>query len=234
MKNTRDTMENRNLQEEFIRIQNELFAHFSNDAISEKEIKNIAGVDLAYWKKEDKEYAVCCIVVLDYQTLDIVEKVEYMGEVECPYISGCLAFREVPLFMEANKKLNSFVDLYMFDGNGYLHPRHMGLATQAGIMIKRPTIGIAKKYFKIENVEYVPPAQEKFAFTDIIINGNSYGRAMRTQIEYKPIFLSVGNMIDLETATTITKALIKGRSRLPVTTRLADIETHKARKRYTI
>ena len=235
IKNIKNIMENNeNLKEELIRIQERLIPYISDDFISEGEIKNIAGVDLAYWKKEGKEYAVCCIVVLNYRTLDIIEKVDYMGEVECPYIPGCLAFREIPLFIEANKKLKSPIDLYFFDGNGYLHPRHMGLATQAGIVIKRPTIGVAKKYYKIENTDYVPPAYEKYAFTDIMIKGTRYGRAIRTQKECKPIFLSVGNMIDLETATRITKSLIKGESRLPIPIRFADIETHKMRKRYIL
>ena len=64
-----------------------------------EEIQRIAGVDLAYWNTEDgKEYAVCCIVVLDYKTREVVERRYYVDEVSVPYIPGCLAFRELPLF----------------------------------------------------------------------------------------------------------------------------------------
>lgn len=34
----------------------------------------IAGVDLAYWKDNDVEYAVCCIVVIDFRTKNVIEK----------------------------------------------------------------------------------------------------------------------------------------------------------------
>ncbi len=96
----------------------------------------IAGVDLAYWKQEDKEYACCCIVVLDFNDLSVKEKKYCVGEISVPYIPGCLAFREFDLVKKTVKLLDSNVDLYVFDGNGYLHPRHMGLATYAGIMLE--------------------------------------------------------------------------------------------------
>ena len=60
-------------------------------------LHTIAGVDLAYWKKEGKEYACCCIVAIDYESKAVVEKKYCIGEVNIPYISGCLAFREYEL-----------------------------------------------------------------------------------------------------------------------------------------
>ena len=115
-------------------------------------IKTVAGVDLAYWKREEMEYAVCCIVVLDYQSHKVLEEKEYMDVVKVPYVPGCLAFRELPLFLGANRMLEHEPDVYFFDGNGYLHPRHMGLATHAGILLDKPTIGIAKSYYKIGEI----------------------------------------------------------------------------------
>ena len=70
-----------------------------------------------------------------------------------PYILGCLAFREVPFFLKVYETVDTDVDVWFFDGNGYLHPRHMGLATHAGIIINKPTVGIAKSYLKINNIE---------------------------------------------------------------------------------
>lgn len=110
-------------------------------------LKYVAGVDLAYWKEETTEYAVCCIVVFDYWTREIVEKKHCMGKIEVPYIPGCLAFREIDLVMDTIRLLEYSVGLYVFDGNGYLHPRHMGLATYAGILLGVPTIGVAKSYY---------------------------------------------------------------------------------------
>lgn len=64
-------------------------------------------------------------------TKQIIEEVEYWGQIDVPYIPGYLAFRELPMVIEAVKKLRCEPDIYMFDGNGYLHYRHMGIATHA-------------------------------------------------------------------------------------------------------
>lgn len=221
-------------KQKFIEKQNSMRKQINfHNYVSLPSIKYIAGVDLAYWKNENIEFAVCCIVVIDFKTHDVIEKVEYMDEIGFPYIPGCLAFREIPLFIEANKKLKNIPDIYFFDGNGYLHPRHMGIATHAGILLGKPTIGVAKSYYKIEKVNFDIPDNYDNSSTDIVINNEIYGRVLRTRKNVKPVFISIGNMIDLETATMIVKDLITKESHIPLPTRLADIETHKMRKVYT-
>ena len=191
----------------------------------------VAGVDLAYWKEDDTEYAVCCIVVIDYHTKEIVEKKYCSGKIEVPYIPGCLAFREIDLVLETVRLLEHSVELYVFDGNGYLHPRHMGLATHAGILLGVPTIGVAKSYYKVENVDYIEPENQVFAYEDIVIGDEVYGRVLRTYENVRPIFLSVGNRIDLETAMEVTKAFVTKESHIPMPTRCADLMTHEMRKK---
>ena len=191
----------------------------------------VAGVDLAYWKEDDIEYAVCCIVVIDYHTKEIVEQKYCSGKIEVPYIPGCLAFREIDLVLETVRLLEHSVELYVFDGNGYLHPRHMGLATHAGILLGVPTIGVAKSYYKVENVDYIEPENQVFAYEDLVIGDEVYGRVLRTHENVRPIFLSVGNKIDLETAMEVTKAFVTKESHIPMPTRCADIMTHEMRKK---
>lgn len=215
------------LREEQQKLAN--FFDFENK-VKIDEIHSVAGVDLAYWKENNEEYAVCCIVVIDFHTREIIEKVSYKGKIDFPYIAGYLAFREMPLFMKAEKMLKTNPDVYFFDGNGYLHPRHMGIAAHAGIVLHKPTVGIAKSYYKIKETEYDMPENKEFAFTDIKIEKEVYGRVLRTHVDVKPIFLSVGNMIDLNIATELTMQLVVKESHIPIPTRLADIETHVARK----
>ena len=203
----------------------------TNNSFDLDDLHYIAGVDLAYWK-EDVEKAVCCIVVLDYTTGEIVEEVHSVGEINFPYIPGYLAFRELPLVMECTEKLNVKPDLYVFDGNGYLHPRHMGIATHASFFLNKPTIGVAKSYYKIKDTDFVMPENEKGSFTDIIINGEIYGRVLRTCKNVKPIFISVGNYIDLATSTIVINKLVRKDSHIPMPTRYADIATHKMRNLY--
>jgi deoxyribonuclease V len=146
-------------------------------------------------------------------------------------MAGYLSFRELPLILETYKLLENEPDVIMFDGNGYLHYRNMGIATHASFHLNKPTIGVAKSYLKIGNVDYTMPDDKEGAFTDIIINNEVYGRVLRTHKGIKPIFVSCGNWIDLDTTTRIVLDLINTESRLPILIRKADIETRKQRSK---
>ena len=226
-------MEINEMQEKFLEQQNELRDRITvADSLDVDSLKLIAGVDLAYWQNGDEEYAVCCIVVVDYMTHEIIEKKHYSGKIEVPYMPGFLAFRELPLVQKTVELLENEPDIYMFDGNGYLHPRNMGIATHASFYLNKPTIGVAKTYFRVDNkTDYIEPEKTAGSFTDIIINEQVYGRVLRTHSDVKPVFVSVGNNISLDTATKITMALVEKESHIPVPTRYADLETHIERER---
>ncbi|WP_230199399.1 endonuclease V [Bacillus ndiopicus] len=220
----------------------ELFKREQEKWVSEISLKNnfqiedirlVAGVDIAYWTEGNIDYGVCCIVVLDYNTKEIIEEVECLRQIDVPYISGYLAFRELPLVTEAVKKLKSEPDLFMFDGNGYLHYRHLGIATHAAFYLNKPTIGVAKSYLKIRDIDFLMPKNEVGDFTYIEIDKDVYGAALRTRKDVKPIFVSCGNWIDLDTSIKITLHFVEKDSRLPITTRYADLATHKSRDKYT-
>lgn len=218
-------------ESKFIDIQNDLKKKIMlKNTFDKNNIKLVAGVDLAYWEEENKQYGTCCIVVIDYNTKEVVEKVNSVGEIKVPYIPGFLAFRELPLVIEASKKLVSEPDIFIFDGNGYLHFNHMGIATHASFFLDKPTIGVAKSYLKIDGIDFDMPEDKEGAYTDIVIKEEVYGRVLRTKKAIKPIFISVGNYIDLETTMEIVLNLINNESRLPIPTRLADLETHISRR----
>lgn len=137
---------NVNTEEEFLKIQNDLAKRITlKNNFNVDNIETCAGVDLAYWTKDKEEYATCCIVVIDYKTKEIIERVYSHGKINEPYIPGYLAFRELPLIIKAVEKLRVEPDIFMFDGNGYLHFNHMGSATHASFFLNKPTIGVAKK-----------------------------------------------------------------------------------------
>lgn len=222
------------LEEEYIAVQTELQKKISledGDSFDLNSLKTVAGVDLAYWKKDDEEYAVCCIVVIDAVTHKVIEKKHFSGKIEVPYMPGFLAFRELPLVMKTAELLETNPDLFVFDGNGYLHPRHMGIATHASFCLDRPTVGIAKTYFRVDKkTDYTEPENEVGSYTDIVIDGEVYGRALRTHKDVKPIFISVGNRISLDTACDLALRFTDRESHIPLPTRLADLETHIARE----
>lgn len=224
-------MKTEKVKNDFLEIQNNLKNKIScNDNFNISALNTVAGVDLAYWNDSDKEYAVCCIVVIDIKTHNIIEKKQYSGEINVPYLPGFLAFRELPLVLKTVESLENIPDIYMFDGNGYLHPRHMGIASHASFYLNKPTIGVAKTYFRINNTDYSEPQEKAGSYTDIVIDNETYGRVLRTHDNVKPVFLSVGNNISLDTATKLTLNLVDKESHIPIPTRLADLETHIARR----
>lgn len=202
------------------------------DNFNISDLKTVAGVDLAYWNRDDKEFAVCCIVVIDMDTHEIIEKKYFSGEITVPYIPSFLAFRELPLVLETVKLLENIPDIYMFDGNGYLHPRNMGIASHASFYLNKPTIGVAKTYFRVDKkTDFIFPENTAGSFTDIVIDGKVYGRTLRTHDNVKPVFVSVGNNISLDTAAELTLKLTEKESHIPIPTRYADLETHVMREK---
>lgn len=220
------------MQEKFINRQNELRSRINvKDSFNIDKVRLIAGVDLAYWVNNDgQEYAVCCVVIIDKTTHNLIETKSYSGKIEVPYMPGFLAFRELPLVVKAVELIENKPDIYMFDGNGYLHPRHMGIATYASFYLNTPTIGVAKTYYRVEkNLEYIEPSTCSGSYTDIVYNNEVYGRVLRTHDNVRPVFVSVGNNISLDTAVMLTMDMVGSESRIPIPTRLADLETHKER-----
>ena len=218
---------------EFTRIQENFRSKLSlENNFNPDNLKTIAGVDLAYWNKDNREFAVCCIVVIDMDTHETIEKKHYSGEIKVPYIPSFLAFREIPLVLETVKLLENIPDIYMFDGNGYLHPRNMGIATHASFYLDRPTIGVAKTYFRVDKkTDFIFPENKAGSYTDIVIDGKVYGRTLRTHDNVKPVFVSAGNNISLDTATELTMKLVEKESHIPIPTRYADLETHVMREK---
>lgn len=217
-------------ESECIAVQNELSGKIVQSCpLAFEDIRTVAGVDLAYWSG-NAEYAVCCIVVIDVKSRRISEKRWSAGRVDFPYIPGCLAFRELPLVIETAAKLEQKPDVYLFDGNGILHPRRMGLAAHASFYLNAPTIGVAKHYFKVEGAELAAPDIENGSVSDITKGEEVLGRAVRTQKGIKPVYVSVGNQMDIDTAVKLVLSLTDSESRVPIPTRYADLETHIMRK----
>ena len=224
---------NETLCERFREEQERLAAQLTlADSFDISALKTAAGVDLAYWKENEQEKAVCCIVVINMETHKVLEKQSFSGDITVPYIPGFLAFRELPLVSGALAKLETKPDIFFFDGNGYLHPRHMGLASQASFLLdgSTPTVGVAKTYYRVKGAEFEMPDEQAGSFTEIVVEGEVCGRVLRTHDGVRPVFVSAGNNITLETAAALALRLTDKESHIPIPTRLADLETHVARE----
>lgn len=113
--------------------------------------------------------------------------------------------------------MKSDVDLFMVDSNGRLHPFLLGAASHFGILIDRPTVGVAKTLLCGE----ILPKKDESRYSLITLNGKVVGAAVNTRIEAKPVFVSVGHKISLETAVAIV--LETSKFRIPEPLRQADL-----------
>ncbi|PXX69019.1 endonuclease V [Nocardia tenerifensis] len=177
-------------------------------------IETVAGIDCAY---AETGAVAAAVVVLDAATLETVDSAVAHGTTDFPYHPGLLAFRELPTTMRVLARLEAAPDLIVCDAQGLAHPRRFGLACHIGVLTGVPTIGVAKSVWG----DYLEPGTERGARTDITIDGEVVGAALRTRSGVKPVFVSVGHRIDLDTACARVLALTPN-YRLPETTRRAD------------
>ncbi|GGS72495.1 endonuclease V [Nonomuraea spiralis] len=175
----------------------------------------VAGLDVHYHGDDDVTAAV---VVLDAATLEPVERAVAHGKAAFPYVPGLFAFRELPTLVEALERLAVTPDLLVCDGHGLAHPRGFGLACHLGVLTGLPALGVAKTPFV---GVHETPGPERGAWTPIVHEGLTVGRALRTRRDTKPVYVSPGHRISLETATS-QALLLTPRYRLPEPVRQAD------------
>lgn len=180
------------------------------------EIRVVAGVDVAYGNDDDQIKAA--VVLLDADTLEVVETAVSEDEATFPYIPGLFSFREMPSLIKAFESLNTSPDLVVCDGHGYAHPRRFGLACHLGVVFDIPAIGCGKTRLI---GEYDEPGINRGDYGLLLDNGETVGAVLRTQTNVKPVFVSTGHRISLESACKWILQL-SPKYRLPETTRAAD------------
>ncbi|MCX7769764.1 MAG: endonuclease V [Proteobacteria bacterium] len=164
----------------------------------EKDYKLVLAVDSSYLKGEDRIISVAII----YNKLDkiVVEKQFNIGKISFPYIPGFLSFREIDNTISAINKIKTNYDLIIVDGQGIAHPRNFGFASHLGVLVNKPTIGCAKS--KLIG-EFVEPEDYKGAFSYLYYNSLKVGAVVRTKKGVKPLFISPGHMVDIDSSVKI-------------------------------
>ena len=177
----------------------------------------IAGVDISGERAQGE--AAGAVVVLRYPELKPVETKVITGKLDFPYIPGLLSFREAPLILAACEKLSITPDLLLVDGQGIAHPRRFGLASHLGLLLNLPTIGCAKSLLcGIHKTLGAEPG----SYAEVIDRDETIGAALRTKLGVKPIYVSIGHKVDLQTAVHWVMNCCRG-YRLPEPTRLAHL-----------
>jgi deoxyribonuclease V len=119
--------------------------------------------------------------------------------------------REFRPVLTTLKLLKQPFEILLINGHGILHPRKCGLACCVGLMIDKPTIGVAKGLLC------------GFVRADQFVEYNNQVLGFRIKKGMtKQIYISVGNRITLMTSVKIVKNLIKEEKWMPEPLRLAD------------
>ena len=199
--------------EEAIRIQTDLRQRLML-SWDHRPVATIGGVDVSI----KPETARAAIVVIRYPELTPIEAVVADAPLVFPYIPGLLSFREGPAVLLAWSKLQNKPDLLMFDGQGIAHPRGIGIASQMGLWLERPTIGVAKSRLYGRHGEVGPRRGDHTELLDK--NGNVIGTVLRTREKSNPLYVSPGHLMDVKHATQFVLDCCTG-YRLPEPTRWA-------------
>ncbi len=176
-------------------------------------VGTIAGVDISV----KGNHAHAAVVVLSYPSLEETERRTAITEVTYPYVPGLLTFREAPAALHALAALSTWPDLIIFDGQGYAHPRRLGLASHLGLILNTPAIGCAKSRL-CGTCE--PPDLERGSWSPLIDDEQIIGAVVRTRTAVSPVYVSAGHLTDLQQAIQFVLNTCRG-YRLPEPTRQA-------------
>jgi deoxyribonuclease V len=176
----------------------------------------VAGLDAAFIT--ERKQCVAGVVLWDAAEQRVVEQHTALCPLTFPYVPGLLSFREAPALLAALRKLEQPPDVLMCDGQGLAHPRRFGIACHLGLICRLPALGCAKSRLIGVHDE---PRLGRGATTPLHHQGAVVGVVLRTQTGIRPVYLSVGHLLDLATAERIALGCAV-RYRLPEPTRLAD------------
>jgi deoxyribonuclease V len=206
-------------------------------------IRTVAGVDAAFVLRESQalagqsnaavrgrswwsapreaNWAIGGVVLYSYPKMEEIERAYALVPLQFPYLPGLLSFREIPVLLAALEKLQCMPDLIFCDGQGYAHPRRFGLASHLGVLLDKPTIGCAKSLLIGTHGELNERAGSWSPLVDEKTRGEVIGAAVRTRHGVKPMYVSQGHRVSLQTAIRLTLEAFSG-FRVPRPTRDAD------------
>lgn len=148
------------------------------------------------------------IIVCD-KNFEILEQAYAFEKTSFPYLAEFRAYRELPAMMNAFAKLNEKPDLFFIQALGITHPR-LGLASHFSLTTGVPVIGITDNVFGCE-----------IKNSDILRNNKKIGKVFTSKPGSRPLYISPGNQVSIETSLRLTKDTIILPHKLPEPLHLA-------------
>ncbi len=187
-----------------------------------KTLRYVAGVDVSYTGK----WAFGAVAVLDYASLTVVETQGAKAKPNIPYIPTLLSFREIKPSLLAIRKLTIQPDVFLVDAQGIAHPYRLGFASHLGLLLNKPTVGVAKSPL----CGQIQPVNKE-GWSPITDKGEVIGSAIGTNEDQKPIYVSIGHKISLQRAVEIVRHC-KTSARIPEPIRIAHLLATKERNKH--
>jgi deoxyribonuclease V len=187
-------------------------------------IEYVAGIDVSYSRITRTLWGG--VVVFAYRDLIRIEEKWAKGQSQFPYVPGLLSFREIPVLLQALKKIRTLPDVILCDGQGIAHPRGVGIAAHLGLVLDTPTVGCAKSRLV---GEFGAVGGEKGNFASLRYEGRAVGVVLRTRAGARPIFVSPGFKLTFKEAISITLNCTT-KYRIPEPIRSAHLLVNKLRR----
>jgi len=184
-----------------------------SDSIDFKLVDKIGAIDNAFFQNN---IISACIVLTP--EMEIIEQEYFSDKLRFPYISGFRAYRELPSMVEAFNKLEERPDVVFVSGHGIAHPR-LGVASHFSISTGVPSIGVASSLIGA-----------KVKGEDILVDDKKVGKLLLSKPGSKPMYISPGNMISIETALKLSAKFIRLPHKLPEPLHLAHKYSKEIRK----
>ncbi len=166
-------------------------------------ITRIGAVDNAF----SQNNIISVSIVLDNET-EFLEQEYFSDKMRFPYISGFRAYRELPAMVETINKLEEKPEVVFLSGHGIAHPR-LGLASHFSLSTGIPSIGVSDSLLG-EDVK----AGDTDG-SDILKNNKKVGKVLISKPGSRPMYISPGNLISIETAYQLSKKFIRLPHKLP-------------------
>ena len=160
-------------------------------------VEAVAAVDVSYRGNLARSAFVLC----SFPECEVLKTKVVETWVSAPYIPTYFFLRETRPVLIAIK--GEDFDVLLVEGHGIAHPRGYGLASHVGLLLRKPTIGVAKR--PLRGVS--PDLWRKV------------GKA----------YVSVGNLVDLGSAVEIVRELLESGYPKPlkIADRLSKVRTHE-------
>lgn len=181
-------------------------------------LRVVAGVHVGYPRTPSGSIVGrAAVVVLRLPDLDIIDQHVVLRPVTFPHVPGYESFREAPLALAAINELVVEPDLLMVDGHGVSHAKRFGVASHLGILLDLPTIGCSTS---VPVGVAAEPLAHAGAWSPLRDADEVIGAAVHSRAGSRPLYVSSGHRIGLESAVGVVLELTRGH-RQPEPIRLA-------------